>query len=68
MADIRQTSYGPIVYPNPSYAHPAFAQVYAPLEGRLFNAGLKIHLGYFGKKKNAHENGAIEQRLKGKDN
>ena len=68
VADIRQTSYGPIVYPNPSYAHPAFAQVYAPLEGRLFNAGLKIHLGYFGKKKNAHENGAIEQRLKGKDN
>ena len=51
IADIRQTSYGPVVYPNPTFAHPAFAQIYGPLEGRLFNAGVKLHLGYFARHK-----------------
>ena len=51
IANIRQTSYGPVVYPNPTFAHPAFAEIYGPLEGRLFNAGVKLHLGAFFKKK-----------------
>ena len=61
IADIRQTSFGPVVYPNPTYAHPLFSQIYGPLEGRLFNAGIKIHLGYFAKKKNTTGKG-IEKR------
>lgn len=65
IADIRQTSYGPVVFPNPTYAHPAFAQIYGPLEGRLFNAGIKIHLGYFAKKKK--EPGSGIEKLKEKD-
>ena len=65
IADIRQTTYGPVVYPNPTYAHPAFAQLYGPLEGRLFNAGIKIHLGYFAQKKKAPSNGT--EKLKEKD-
>jgi iron complex outermembrane receptor protein len=44
LLNITQTSFGPIVYPNPTYARPAFAEIYAPLEGRLFNAGVKIRL------------------------
>jgi len=67
MADIRQTSYGPIVYPNPTFAHPLFAQIYGPLEGRLFNAGIKIHLGYFGQKRKTVNSEGVE-RLKEKDN
>ena len=64
IADIRQTSYGPIVYANPTYAHPQFAEIYGPLEGRLFNAGIKIHLGYFSKKKSAYTG---VEKLKEKD-
>jgi len=65
IADIRQTSYGPVVYANPTYAHPAFAQIYGPLEGRLFNAGIKFHLGYFAKKKKPTGEGI--EKLKEKD-
>ncbi len=65
IADIRQTSYGPIALPNPTFAHPQFAQIYGPLEGRLFNAGIKIHLGYFSKLKKGSANNI--ERLKGKE-
>ena len=65
IADIRQTSYGPVVYPNPTFAHPRFAEIYGPLEGRLFNIGFKLRLGAFAKKKAAAD--GIE-RVKVKDN
>ena len=65
IANIRQTSYGPITFPSPTYAHPAFAQIYAPLEGRLFNAGIKIHFGFFSKKRKADVVGI--DKLKEKD-
>lgn len=64
--DIRQTSYGPIVFANPTLAHPRFAEIYAPLEGRLFNAGFKLRLGMFSKK-NKDEKGGVE-KVRGKDN
>lgn len=54
--NIRQTSYGPIVFPNAnpqlSYTHPSFAEIYGPLEGRILNIGVKIHLGAFAKNGN----------------
>lgn len=43
--NIRQTSFGPVVFPNPNYANPRFSEIYAPLEGRLINAGFKLRLG-----------------------
>jgi iron complex outermembrane receptor protein len=49
--DIRQTSFGPIVFPNPTYHQPLFKEVYAPLEGRLLNVGFKIKLAEFMKQK-----------------
>ncbi|HLP18929.1 MAG TPA: TonB-dependent receptor, partial [Chitinophagales bacterium] len=64
IADIRQTSFGPTVYPNPTYAHPRFSEIYAPLEGRLFNVGFKIHLAAFAK--NSKRDDGIE-KLRGKD-
>lgn len=64
IADIRQTSYGPVVFPYPNYSHPQFSEIYAPLEGRLFNAGIKIHLGAFSKKKSSS---AEVERLQKKD-
>jgi iron complex outermembrane receptor protein len=64
IADIRQTSYGPVVFPSPSYAHPSFSEIYAPLEGRLFNAGFKLRLGAFSKR-NKNDEGV--ERLKRKD-
>lgn len=48
--DIRQTTYGPIVQPDPTYSHPKFNEIYAPLEGILFNAGFKLRLAAFSKK------------------
>jgi hypothetical protein len=51
IANIRQTSYSPVVFPNPTYAHPSFTELYGPLEGRLFNAGIKLRLGQLGKNK-----------------
>jgi outer membrane receptor for ferrienterochelin and colicins len=63
--DIRQTSFGPIVHPDPTYARPKFSEIYAPLEGRLFNAGFKLHLGAFSKKYKG-EGGGIE-RISRKD-
>lgn len=53
IANIRQTSFSPVVYPNPTYAHPRFSEIYAPLEGRLFNAGFKVRLGAFSKNNKA---------------
>lgn len=64
IANIRQTSYGPVVFPNPTYARPQFSQIYGPLEGRLLNIGVKVRLGYFAKKGGS---GGVD-RLKGKDN
>lgn len=62
--DIRQTSFGPIVQPGPTYSHPTFSEIYAPLEGRLFNAGFKLRLGMLSKKYRNDEGGV--ERLKGK--
>jgi hypothetical protein len=52
------------VYPNPGYSHPKFSEIYAPLEGRLFNLGFKLRLGAFSKK-NKNDDGV--ERLKRKD-
>ncbi|MBP6731297.1 MAG: TonB-dependent receptor [Chitinophagales bacterium] len=65
IADIRQTSFSPVVYPNPTYAHPRFSEIYAPLEGRLFNMGFKLRLGAFAKKNKGKDSGV--ERLKRKD-
>lgn len=65
IANIRQTSYGPVVFPNPTYSHPRFSEIYAPLEGRLFNMGFKLRLGAFAKQ-NKDKDGGVE-RLKRKD-
>jgi iron complex outermembrane receptor protein len=65
IADIRQTSYGPTVFANPTYAHPKFSEIYAPLEGRLLNIGFKLRLGAFSKKNNGNAVGV--ERLKKKD-
>lgn len=43
--NIRQTTYGPVVQPNPDYSNPLFTQVYGPLEGTIVNAGFKLRLG-----------------------
>jgi iron complex outermembrane receptor protein len=43
--NIRQTSFGPVVMPNPTYQQPKFKEIYGPLEGILFNIGCKIKLG-----------------------
>jgi iron complex outermembrane receptor protein len=43
--NIRQTTYGPVVQPNPDYSNPLFTQVYGPLEGTIVNAGFKVRLG-----------------------
>ncbi|MDB5281481.1 MAG: TonB-dependent receptor plug, partial [Bacteroidota bacterium] len=59
IADIRQTSFGPIVFANPTFAHPRFAEIYGPLEGRLFNAGFKLRLGAFSKKRKGE--GGVEK-------
>lgn len=48
--DIRQTNFGPIVFAAPTLNQPRFKEIYAPLEGRLLNAGIKLRLGEFGKK------------------
>lgn len=62
--NIRQSSYGALVVPNPTFERPAFKEVYAPLEGRLFNAGIKIRLGALSKKHTAANTDT--ERLKGK--
>ncbi len=48
--DIRQSRYGPLVKPLPTFRHPKFSEIYAPLEGTIFNAGVKIRLGEIGRK------------------
>ena len=40
ITDVKQGRFGPVVFPP--YSQPGFAEVYAPLEGRVFNGGLKI--------------------------
>ncbi len=65
LADIRQTTYGRVVFPDPTYSHPRFAEIYAPLEGRLINAGFKIHMGAFSKKNKSSE--AAVEKLRRKD-
>lgn len=49
--DIRQSRYGDLVKPYPTYRKPRFAEIYAPLEGTIFNVGFKAILGSLGKKK-----------------
>lgn len=53
--DIRQSKYGSLVKPFPTYRNPQFAEVYAPLEGTIFNVGFKAVLGSLGKKKNTND-------------
>ncbi|MFN8316353.1 MAG: TonB-dependent receptor [Chitinophagales bacterium] len=45
MLNMRQTSFGPVVTPNPTYQQPQFKEIYGPLEGILFNIGCKVKLG-----------------------
>ncbi len=49
--DVRQTSFSPVVFANPTYHTPRFAEIYAPLEGRIINVGFKIKLAEFIKTK-----------------
>ncbi|MBS1624154.1 MAG: TonB-dependent receptor plug domain-containing protein [Bacteroidetes bacterium] len=49
--NIRQTSYGPVVFADPTFHTPRFNEVYAPLEGRVLNVGFKVKLAEFFKKK-----------------
>lgn len=60
--DMRQTTYGPIVQPSPTYATPRFKEIYAPLEGRFFNAGIKVRLGEFSKKNKPNDEGVEKIR------
>ncbi len=48
--DIRQGKFGSLVQPYPTYANPRFAEIYAPLDGTIFNAGVKVMLGSLGRK------------------
>ncbi|MBK7149853.1 MAG: TonB-dependent receptor [Bacteroidetes bacterium] len=61
--NLRQTTYGPIVSSGYNPARPVFAEIYAPLEGPLFNFGTKIRLGAFSKNKSA----AGIEKLRDKD-
>lgn len=65
IANIRQTSFGPTVFPDPTYAHPRFSEIYGPLEGRLLNIGFKLRLGAFAKGNKANQAGV--ERLGKKD-
>lgn len=56
--NIRQTSYGPVVTPDPTYSTPAFAEIYGPLEGTIINAGFKV---CFGELFNLTKKGAVEK-------
>ena len=49
--DFRQTSFGPTVFPSPTFHQPRFTEVYAPLEGRVLNVGFKLKLAEFIKHK-----------------
>ncbi len=40
ITDVKQGNYGPVVVPPVS--DPSFAEVWAPLEGRVFNGGIKL--------------------------
>lgn len=42
ITDVRQSRYGQVVFPP--FSNPTFADVYMPLEGRVFNGGIKINL------------------------
>jgi outer membrane receptor for ferrienterochelin and colicins len=66
LADIRQTSYGPTVFPDPTYSHPRFSEIYAPLEGRLINVGFKLRLGAFAKRNKGNNEGV--ERIRNKEN
>ncbi len=64
IANIRQTSFGPTVFANPTFSHPRFSEIYAPLEGRLLNVGFKLHLGAFTKKNKGDDDGVDKLRNK----
>ncbi len=64
IANIKQTSYGPTVFASPTFSHPRFSEIYAPLEGRLFNMGFKLRLGAFANKNKNEENGIERMRKK----
>jgi iron complex outermembrane receptor protein len=42
IANVRQSNWGPIY--SGTITHPVFQDVYAPLEGRMFNLGIQIHV------------------------
>ncbi|HEX6279297.1 MAG TPA: TonB-dependent receptor [Pyrinomonadaceae bacterium] len=42
ITDVKQGNFSPVVLPP--FSEPTFGEVYAPLEGRVFNGGIKIRL------------------------
>ena len=40
ITDVKQSNYGPVVFPP--FSNPIFAEVWAPLEGRVLNGGIKL--------------------------
>lgn len=40
ITDVKQGKFGPVVVPP--FSNPTFAEVYSPLEGRVFNGGIKV--------------------------
>lgn len=61
--DIRQTSFGPVVSTGLNPLRPTFADIYAPLEGPIFNLGFKLKLASFAK--NTEDSGI--EKLRNKD-
>ena len=43
LLDVRQTRFGPVVYP-PYDTHPQFAQIWAPVDGRVINFSVMVHI------------------------
>lgn len=64
--DMRQTTYGPIIQPGSSPQRPRFKEIYAPLEGRFFNVGVKVRLGEFARKNKPDDDTGLD-RLKQTD-
>lgn len=42
ITDVKQGSFAPVVLPP--FSNPTFAEIFAPLEGRIFNGGIKVRL------------------------
>lgn len=62
--DMRQTTYGPIIQPGSNPQRPKFKEIYAPLEGRFLNVGIKVRLGEFSTKSKPGDDGIERMREK----